>query len=579
MDDKTLVDALIEDSLISVELAEQILKEASVSNKSAEEVIYGRRLVDEETAAGVKSKILGIPYRKVKPSDISEAVLKLIPQETATTYGVIPLELKDKMLIVGMIKPWDVRAQEALRFVAKRNQLSLGIFVITPNDWEMVLRRYAPYQSEIEKALRAVGTIKSGTGLSPLLKGVGLEEGITAEEAPIIKIVASTLKTAVEREASDIHIEPQRSRLRVRFRIDGLLQEVASLPIELHQPIVSRVKILSNLKIDETRIPQDGRFRTVIFGKDIDFRVSTFPTPPGEKAAIRVLDPKIGLKGVNDLGLVGRTAELVGDAIKKPFGMILVTGPTASGKTTTIYALLQILNKEDTNILSLEDPVEYFIDGVNQSQVRPEIGYSFATGLRQILRQDPDVIMVGEIRDGETAGLAVHAALTGQIVLSTLHTNNAIGAIPRLIDMKVESFLLPSSLNLMMSQRLVRRLCQNCREEVAAPPEVGKIINEELGKLPGASKTEVKYRPPYKLFRSRGCEVCRNKGVSGRIAIVEAFSMTRELEEIINSEPTERRIYGEAVRQGMVSLRQDGILKALQGTVSIEEVLRETAES
>ncbi|MBI2594928.1 MAG: type II/IV secretion system protein [Candidatus Colwellbacteria bacterium] len=503
----------------------------------------------------------------------------MISQETATTYGVIPLELKDKMLIVGMIKPWDVRAQEALRFVAKRNQVSLGVFVITPNDWEMVLRRYAPYQSEIEKALRAVGTIKSGTGLSPLMKGVGLEEGITAEEAPIIKIVASTLKTAVEREASDIHIEPQRSRLRVRFRIDGLLQEVASLPIELHQPIVSRVKILSNLKIDETRIPQDGRFRTVIFGKDIDFRVSTFPTPPGEKAAIRVLDPTIGLKSIGDLGLVGRTAELVGEAIGKPFGMILVTGPTASGKTTTIYALLQILNKEDTNILSLEDPVEYFIDGVNQSQVRPEIGYSFASGLRQILRQDPDVIMVGEIRDNETAGLAVHAALTGQIVLSTLHTNNAIGAIPRLIDMKVEPFLLPSSLNLMMSQRLVGRLCQSCREEVAPPPEVEKIINEELGKLPGALKTEVKYRPPYKLSRSRGCEACRNKGVSGRIAIVEAFSMTKELEEIINSEPTERKIYDEAARQGMVSLRQDGILKALQGTVSIEEVLRETSES
>src|SRR3989344_2480222 len=265
MDDKTLVDALVRDSLISVELAEQILKEASVSNKSAEEVIYGRQLVDEETTAAVKSKILGIPYRKIKPSDIPEEVLKLIPQETATTYGIIPLELKDKMLIVGMIRPWDVRAQEALRFVAKRNQLSLGVFVITPNDWEVVLRRYAPYQSEIEKALKAVGSIKSGAGLSPLLKGVGLEEGITVEEAPIIKIVASTLKTAVERQASDIHIEPQRSRLRVRFRIDGLLQEVASLPIELHQPIVSRVKILSNLKIDETRIPQDGRFRTVIF--------------------------------------------------------------------------------------------------------------------------------------------------------------------------------------------------------------------------------------------------------------------------------------------------------------------------
>lgn len=579
MDDKTLVDALVKDSLISVELAEQILKEAAVSGKSAEEVIYGRRLVDEESVAGIKSEILGIPYRKIKPASIPEAVLKLVPEETVNTYVLVPLELKNKMLTVGMVRPWDVRAQEALRFIAKRNQLSLGVYIITPKDWESTLRRYSPYQSEIEKALKAVGTIKSGSGLSPLLKEVGLEEGITAEEAPIIKIVASTLKTAVEQEASDIHIEPQRSRLRVRFRVDGLLQEIASFPVELHQPIVSRIKILSNLKIDETRIPQDGRFRTIVFGRDIDFRVSTFPTPAGEKAAIRVLDPTIGLKKIEDLGLVGKTARLVEEAIKKPFGMILLTGPTASGKTTTLYALLQILNKEDINILSLEDPVEYFIDGVNQSQVRPEIGYSFASGLRQILRQDPDVIMVGEIRDSDTAELAVHAALTGQIVLATLHTNNAIGTIPRLIDMKVEPFLLPSSLNLMMSQRLVRRLCQSCREGVSVPPEVEKIISEELKRLPEELKAQIQYKPPYKSFRSRGCEVCRNKGVSGRVALFEAFSMTRELAEVINSGPTEGKVYNEAVRQGMVTLRQDGILKALQGSVAIEEVLRETRES
>lgn len=580
MDDKTLVDGLVQDSLISVELGEQILNEATVSKRPAEEVIYSRRLVDEETVAGVKSKILGIPYRKIKPNDIPEETLKLIPEETATTYAVAPLELKNKMLTVGMVKPWDARAQEALRFIAKRNQFNLGVYLITPNDWEMILRRYSPYQSEIEKALRAIGPIKPGSDLSSLLlRPIGLEEKVTAEEAPIVRIVASTLKTAVEQKASDIHIEPQRARLRVRFRIDGILQEVASFPIELHQPIISRVKILSNLQIDESRIPQDGRFRTVIFGRDIDFRVSTFPTPAGEKAAIRVLDPTIGLKGLDDLGLVGSAASMVEEAIKKPFGMVLVTGPTASGKTTTLYALLQILNKEETNLLSLEDPVEYFIDGVNQSQVRPEIGYTFAFGLRQILRQDPDVIMVGEIRDSETAELAVHAALTGQIVLATLHTNNAIGSIPRLIDMKVESFLLPSALNLMMSQRLVRRLCESCREEVAPAPEVASIISDELGKLPAALRANLQYKSPYKVSRSRGCEVCHNKGVTGRIALFEAFSMTRELAEIIQTSPTEGKIHDEAARQGMVTMRQDGILKALQGVVGIEEVLRETRES
>ena len=367
--------------------------------------------------------------------------------------------------------------------------------------------------------------------------------------------------------------------MRIRFRVDGVLQEITSLPIELHLPIVSRVKILSNLQIDESRVPQDGRFRTVIFGRDIDFRVSTFPTPVGEKVAIRVLDPTIGLKSVDNLGLVGKTAEMVGEAIKKPFGMVLVTGPTASGKTTTIYALLQILNKDDINILSLEDPVEYFIDGVNQSQVKPEIGYTFASGLRQILRQDPDVIMVGEIRDNETAELAVHAALTGQIVIATLHTNNAVGAIPRLVDMKVEPFLLPAALNLMISQRLVRRLCEKCREEVSPAPEVAKIIDDELGKLPAELRAKIKYRAPYKVFHSRGCEACHGKGVIGRLAIFEAFSMTRELEEIVNVSPAEGKIKDEAERQGMVTLRQDGILKALQGMIPIEEVLRETKES
>ncbi len=577
MDDKALLAALTEETLISEELAQKILKEATDTRQSAEEIIYARRLVDEAAVAEAKSKLLGIPYRRVKADEVSAEVLKLIPQETATTYKVVPLELKNKMLIVGMVRPWDTRAQEALRFIAKRNQLSLGVYLITPNDLESALHRYLPYESDVSRAMKALDL--EPDNLSPFLKPISLEEAQAAssEEAPIIRIVSATLKEAVEREASDIHIEPQRTRLRIRFRIDGLLQEVSSFPIELHQPVLSRIKILSNLKIDESRIPQDGRFRTIIFGRDIDFRVSTFPTPVGEKAAVRVLDSTIGLRSVDNLGLVGKTAQLIEEAIKKPFGMILVTGPTASGKTTTLYALLQILNKEDTNILSLEDPVEYFIEGVNQSQVRPEIGYTFASGLRQIVRQDPDVIMVGEIRDSETAELAIHAALTGQIVLATLHTNNAVASIPRLIDMEVEPFLLPSTLNVMLSQRLVRRLCEKCREEIVPAPEIGKIIQDELAKLPAG--VGVKYKPPYKLYHSKGCKVCRGKGAVGRIALFEAFAMTRELEEIINSGPTETKIYNEAKRQGMVTLRQDGILKALQGAVPIEEVLRETAES
>jgi len=438
------------------------------------------------------------------------------------------------------------------------------------------MRRYAPMSGEIERAVRSL-QIKPGKGAG--VRKVKLEEATAvAEEAPIIKIVSAMLKEAVTIGASDVHIEPQKTRLRVRFRMDGVLQEVQSLPIELHRAIISRVKIMSNLKIDENRIPQDGRFRTEVYGRDIDYRVSSFPTPSGEKVAIRVLDPQIGLRQLDELGLSGKSGRLVSEGIERPFGMILITGPTGSGKTTTLYAVMQRLNKDDVNIVSLEDPVEYSIEGVNQSQVRPEIGYTFASGLRQILRQDPDVMMVGEIRDSETAALSVHAALTGHIVLATLHTNNAVGVIPRLIDMKVDAFLLPSVLNVMVSQRLVGQLCQQCKQAESAPAKIAEIIKKELAALPEEVKKTIKYKDPYQIWKSPGCKECKNKGRVGRVAIFEALAMTPELEVIINAQPTENKILEEAQRQGMVTLRQDGIIKALEGLVSIEEIIRETSE-
>lgn len=391
-----------------------------------------------------------------------------------------------------------------------------------------------------------------------------------------MRIVSDTFKEAVENKASDIHIEPQENYLRIRFRVDGDLREEASLPVEVSQAVVSRVKVVSNLKIDETRIPQDGRFRTRIFDRYIDFRVSTFPTPLGEKVAVRVLDPTTGLRGFNDLDLTPRNREVVEAGLAKPFGMILVTGPTSSGKTTSLYAMLQKLNDEKINIVSLEDPVEYFVSGVNQSQVQPDIGYDFASGLRQILRQDPDVIMVGEVRDDETASLAVQAALTGHIVLSTLHTNNAAGVIPRLMDMKIEPFLLPVSLNLMISQRLVGLVCANCKEAMPAPPAVVKLISKALADLP--SETKDKYREPYKIYHGKGCSKCKGRGILGRTGIFEVLEMTPELAEVVQSQPTFERLLREAKRQGMVTLRQDGVLKALDGRVTIEEVARETED-
>ncbi|MFA4999663.1 MAG: ATPase, T2SS/T4P/T4SS family [Parcubacteria group bacterium] len=578
MDSRTLANKLVEKTVLSDELAQKIIMESQTTGKSFEDVVLTKKLVPDVTLAQAKSELLKIPYQKVDPAVITEQTLALIPEETARNYKIAPISFSNGMIVVGMTDPDDVKAQEALRFIAKQNKISLGVYVISNGDWEKVLRRYAPYEREIQEAVRAVGA-KPGT-VPTVQRVVSLdEEHVGVDDAPIIKIVSSTLKAAVEQQASDIHIEPERTKLRVRFRIDGALREVASFPLELLQTIISRVKVLSDLKIDETRVPQDGRFRTVIFGRDVDYRVSTFPTPLGEKVVIRVLDPTVGLKGMADLGLTGRNAEWVEEALKKPFGMVLVTGPTGSGKTTTLYAFLQKLNKEDVNILSMEDPVEYFVEGVNQSQIKPEIGYTFASGLRQALRQDPDIIMVGEIRDNETADLAVQAALTGHIVLSTLHTNNAAGVIPRLMDMGVAPFLLPPALNIMLAQRLVRRLCENCRKPEEAPAEIQKMIESEIAKMAPEVKATLKYQAPYKIYKAPGCEKCKGKGTLGRIALYEVMKMTRELENIINAGASEGRIMDEGIRQGMVSLRQDGIVKALDGIISIEEVLRETAET
>ncbi len=573
MENKILLQELVKQNLISENVSKKLLQEAALIRRSAEDLIYERRLVDEEKLADVKSRLLGVPYKKVKAEEISEEVLKSISEEAVRNYKIVPINKIAEMLVVGMLNPDDSNAQDALKFIAKQSRINLGVYLIAPSVWESVLRRYSPYRSEIDAAIKSLKI--EGKGYSQIVR---LEEtaGVGSEDAPIIKIVATTLKEAVWQKASDIHIEPQRNRVRIRFRINGELQEVSSMPLELHQPIVSRVKVLSSLKIDENRIPQDGRFRAVIFGRDIDFRVATFPTPVGEKTAIRVLDPTTGLKGLEELGLVGKNFELVKKAIDKPYGMILITGPTGSGKTTTLYAMMQNISKDDVNVVSLEDPVEYFMDGLNQSQVRPEIGYDFASGLRQILRQDPDVIMVGEIRDNETAALAIHSALTGHIVLSTLHTNNAVGVVPRLIDMKVEPFLLPSSLNLMVGQRLISRLCQQCKQTGDVSSEIADIIRRELAKMPHEMVANIK--APFKNYRSPGCPTCKNKGISGRVALFEVMEMTPELRKIISEDPDEPKILEESKRQQMITLRQDGILKSLNGLVSIEEVLRETME-
>ncbi|MBI3631610.1 MAG: type II/IV secretion system protein, partial [Candidatus Staskawiczbacteria bacterium] len=531
--------------------------------------------VSEEYLFGLKSKIFKIPLKKIKPEDVSLDVLKLIPEEAATNYKMAPLAKNGNVFEIGMVYPEDVPAQNALRFLSQQENFSYEIFLITFTDFNNLLKQYRTLKSETRKALEELEQGKNE--ILGALEG-GQSSKMMAEEAPIIKMVLVILKHAVEGDASDIHIEPGRDKLTVRFRQDGILRPSLSLPLSVHLAIAARIKIIAGLKIDENRIPQDGRFSAKVNDKNIDFRVATFPILYGEKVEIRVLDPKEGLKSFEELGLRGRNFDLVKEAIKKPYGLILSTGPTGSGKTTTLYALLQILNKDNVNIVTIEDPIEYSIAGINQSQIKPEIGYNFVQGLRQILRQDPNVIMVGEIRDEETASLATQAALTGHIVLSSLHTNTSVGVIPRLIDMKVRSFLIPSTLRIAIAQRLIRVLCARCKKKTIPSEKIKNYILGRVKSFPAQAKKEVKIPNPLYVYEAKGCDFCGLTGYSGRMGLFEVLSMTDELAELLLKNPVESSIFKVAQKQGMLTMEQEGIFKVLNGETTVQEVARVTDE-
>jgi len=567
--EELFLSALIQKGLIKQTDAYTLLQEAKNLEKRVEDIIYQKNLVDEKKLSQIKSELFKLPVKIFSKTEIiPQNVLNLIPEDTARHYRFIAFNKEDNILDIGMVYPDDTKAQEAVKFIVERLGLKIKISIITLSNFKNILKQYQTFTKEFDKLLQDFQKKFSGVKKkkSPF-KLVDLEStvGAVAEEAPIIKLFASILKYAVRSRASDIHIEPERNKLRVRFRVDGNLSSTLSLPLAVHQAVITRVKIMTNLKIDETRLPQDGRFFTIIDDKEIDFRVSTFPTALGEKIAIRILDPTSGLKSIHELGLEGKNLEILENEIFKPFGMILITGPTGSGKTTTLYAIMQILNQDKVNIVSLEDPVEYTMEGINQSQVLPEIGYTFARGLRHMVRQDPDIIMVGEIRDNETAELATHSALTGHLVLSTLHTNNAIGVIPRLMDLGIDSFLIPSSLNLMIAQRLARRLCPDCKEKVVASEREQQIIDEALASLPKEEREKLSFHRPYSIYKSKGCATCNKKGYLGRVGIFEIMKMTFELEQIILSQPSQEKLLAEAKRQGMITLQQDGIIKVLKG--------------
>ncbi|MDO8600528.1 MAG: GspE/PulE family protein [bacterium] len=568
---RSVIDILSEKGLLSKEAALEVRKKIKDSGASLDDVL-AKQGMREEVVVEAKSELTGLPVVQLLGKKVQFEVLKQIPEESARFYRFVPIDKKEGVLEIGMVNPEDVKAQDALKFIANRLGLTFKIFLISPNDFSAVLSEYKSLGGEVTKAL---SEFEKEASVEEQVRRAGRGKeaaGSTfVEEAPITKMVTVILRHAVEGRASDVHIEPTLTELRVRFRVDGVLYTSLILPHDVHDAVVTRIKVMTNLLIDEKRVPQDGRFHARINEKEIDFRVSTFPTSMGEKVVLRILDPESGIATLEGLGLNGRNLKVVLENIKKPYGMILVTGPTGSGKSTTLYAILQILNQESRNIVSLEDPVEYYVSGVNQSQVRPEIGYTFATGLRHILRQDPDVIMVGEIRDKETAELAVHASLTGHLVLSTLHTNNAIGAIPRLIDMGVEPFLIPSTIACVMGQRLVRRLCDDSKKEVIMEGRIREIVEKEIQSLP-AGYEDLKKKPPQKIFEGVISPTCP-KGSKGRIGVFEALEMTPDLEHIILDEPTELKIIGEAKRQGLITMRQDGILKVAKGEIGLGELL------
>ncbi len=572
----TLIQTLFQDGKISETKRNELQIEMEKTGKTEEEVILLNKITDENSLFELKSKLLKLPLLKLKTDEeIPLDVLDLISEEAAINYKMIPLFKKGDTVGIGMVYPENISGQNALRFLNRKEKFVYEIKLITFSDLNSILKQHSTLKRETKKALDQLGKEKNEI-LSALTKGSSsIEE---TEEAPIIKMVLVILRHAIEGNASDIHIEPSREKLNVRFRQDGILHLSLFLPLNVHLAIVSRIKILANLKIDENRIPQDGRFSAKINNKNIDFRVATLPTLYGEKVEIRVLNPLEGLKTFEKMGLSPRNLALVEEAIKRPYGLIISSGPTGSGKTTSLYALLGILNKESVNIITIEDPIEYSIDGVNQSQVKPEIGYSFAEGLRQVLRQDPNVIMVGEIRDEETANLVIHAALTGHIVLSTLHTNSAAGVIPRLIDMGIRPFLIPSTLRVAISQRLIRVLCDHCKKRIRPSEKVENYITENLKNLPPLVKKEIKISNPLSIFEANGCELCNFKGYKGRAGLFEVLCMTDELAEIILQNPLESLILKTAQKQGMLTMAQEGIIKVLAGETTIDEIVRVTQE-
>lgn len=561
-----IVDVLVAQKIFTPQVAQKIKAEHVQTNRPLKQIILDGSFASEEQLARAEGQLNNIPYVDLQEVAFSPMALNLIPQAVAEKYVLIPIEYDkaNNELSVAMANPLDLAT---IQFISRKAGARIKPLIAAASQIKQAIKTH--YSQSLAAEVREV---LQETPESRKVKTVDMARlGEVIREAPIAKVVSTILEFAMRARASDIHIEPQETRTRVRYRIDGILHEKLILPRRIHEGVVSRIKILCGMKIDEKRIPQDGRFNFKAGDQEVDLRVSSLPTTHGEKIVMRLLKKSGGVPDLPELGLRGRALKNLEDAILRPHGIILVCGPTGSGKTTTLYSVLSRINTPRVNIITLEDPVEYQIAGVNQVQVNPAAGLTFASGMRSFLRQDPNIIMVGEIRDRETTELAVQASLTGHLVFSTLHTNDAPQAPPRLLDLGAEPFLLASSVTCIVAQRICRRVCTDCREQYEPLPEVAADIKKVLGKLLPADQ-------PIKLTRGKKCPACNNTGYRGRIGIFEVLPVTEKIARLILERAAAGDISKTAVAEGMISMKQDGYLKAVEGVTTLEEVLRVAQE-
>lgn len=564
---------LVGEKILPSAKAREVMEVARKESVGADAILVREGIFGDEDLAKAKAKFFGLPYIDLSEVRLSPSILKLIPKSVAENYQIIAFDREASELKVAMIDPRNFQVMAALDVLASQRDLRVRPHIASQKNITLALKAYDELKGEVQEVLEVAKrefapTAKEKAPVEEVIKG-----------APVSRIVSVIMRHGYEGHSSDIHIEPHERGVRVRYRIDGVLKTTLTLPSELLGPIVARIKVLANLKFDETRIPQDGRITETISGQSIDFRVSTLPLQEGlEKVVMRILSTEHA-PTLEELGFNPVHIAIVKSNITKPHGLLLISGPTGAGKSTTLYTVLTMLNREGVNIVTLEDPIEYFIEGINQSQIRPEVEYTFATGLRAILRQDPNIIMVGEIRDPETAELAVHSALTGHLLLSTIHTNDAVGVVPRLIDLKVEPFLLGATFNLAIAQRLARKICPDCKTRAEIPEKVVEQMRAELKLMPKKFLPEGLNPDAELTFSSgRGCPKCGTTGYRGRVAVVEILQGTDTLRRLIASEFPAEAVEKEIKAQEMITMKQDALLKALSGLTTVEEVLRISKE-